>query len=99
MMEEVATIQTVFPLEDEIERVKRHLIGTKAISLQRASSQAATMALDELYGIGYQAADRYAEQIDTVDGSSIVEAARRYLDLDGRTVIAVGPDAQKLKLL
>jgi zinc protease len=85
--------------KDELLRVKRHLIGSRAISLQRTSSRAAAMALDQLYGNGHDACDRYIAQIDGVTADQVVEAAKRYLSSPGYVVVCVGPKADRLKLM
>ena len=84
---------------DELLRVKRHLIGSRAISMQRTSSRAASMALDELYGNGHDASDRYPAQIDAVTADQITEVARKYLRFENSVTVCVGPDADHLSLL
>ena len=57
------------------------------------------MALDELYGNGYDATARYADEIDAVSADQIIQVARRYLDLARRIVVCVGPKASSLRLV
>lgn len=84
---------------DEILRVKRHLIGSRAISWQRTSSRAAAMALDQLYGNGHDAAEHYAAAIDAVTTDDVMDAARRYLATEASVTVCVGPDVTKLTLI
>jgi zinc protease len=92
-------IRDAKPPAEELRRVKTHLLGSQAISLQRSSARAAGMALGHLYGLGHDAADRYPGRIQAVTAADVVEAARRYLDLDRAVVACVGPGADKLELV
>ncbi|MDD5309320.1 MAG: pitrilysin family protein [Deltaproteobacteria bacterium] len=87
------------PPAEELRRVKTHLVGSQAISLQRNSARASGMALGHLYGLGHDAADRYPGRIQAVTAEAVVEAARRYLDLDRAVVACVGPGADRLDLV
>ncbi len=98
MVQEIHRICDERPSADEMRRIKHHLIGTRAIAWQKATTRAASMALDELYGNGHDAALRYAEQIDRVAANEVVEAARQYLDLSRRVVVCVGPKVSQLDL-
>jgi zinc protease len=99
MIQEINRICDERPSADEMRRIKHHLIGTRAIAWQRASTRAASMALDELYGNGHDAALHYAEKIDAVEANHVLEAARRYLDLSRRVIVCVGPNTDKLHLV
>ncbi|HOX42133.1 MAG TPA: pitrilysin family protein [Myxococcota bacterium] len=79
---------------EEIERAKRYLIGTQAISLQRTSARAAAMAFSELYGLGHLAHTRYAEEIHAVTAGDVHRVAREYLKLGTYTLAVVGPQDQ-----
>jgi zinc protease len=99
MIHEIQRITDERPSADEMRRIKHHLIGTRAIAWQKASARAASMALDELYGNGHDAALHYAERIDAVEAHHVVEAARRYLNLSERVVVCVGPKVARLNLI
>lgn len=99
MTREVERICLRRPPAREVQRVKRHLIGARAIAWQRTATRAASISLDELYGNGYDAAERYARSIDGVRADDVTAAARRYLDLTRRVVVCVGPGAPNLDLL
>ncbi len=97
LRKEASRIASKSVTKDELIRVKRHLIGSRAISLQRTSSRAASMALDQLYGNGHDACDRYATEIDRVTVDHVLETAKRYLTCP-KVVVCVGPNADRLKL-
>ncbi|MCP4606782.1 MAG: insulinase family protein [Proteobacteria bacterium] len=99
MLQEVEKIRKTPPRASELTRVKRHLIGSKAIAWQRAAARAASMALDHLYGNGHDAAEHYAERIDAVTRDSVKEAASSYLDPTRLIAACVGPNTDGLKLI
>jgi len=78
----------------ELERAKRYLVGTQAISLQRTSARAAAMAFSELYGLGHLAHTKYAEEIEAVTAADVSRVAREYLKLGAYTLAVVGPQDQ-----
>lgn len=80
--------------EEELERAKRYLIGSHAIGLQRNSARAASIALDEAYGLGASHFLHYPEAIERVVREEVLEAARRYIALD-RSVVAVVTPASR----
>jgi len=73
----------------EIRLAKSSLIGRQKISLQSNASLAHKMALDELYGMGYDAYREYHRQISDVSREGILEALKKYMDLDRACVVTV----------
>jgi len=76
---------------EELERTKRYLLGSYAISLQRNSSQAFSYALNELYGLGYNYLADYPKKLKEVTAEQVQDVARRYLTLDRYTLSIVQP--------
>jgi zinc protease len=66
--------------EDEITRSKSYILGSHVIGLQRTSSQAMTMALMELYGLGWNDFERYPETVRNVSASEITKAAAEFFN-------------------
>ena len=77
--------------EDELEAAKRYLLGNLRIGLQTNGSQALQMALDELYGMGYDDLHRFIERIEAVTLEDIKAATRNILVPDGFVLVTVGP--------
>lgn len=75
----------------ELARAQRYLVGTHAISLQKTAARAATLAFNELYGLGARAHQRYAETIMAVSPEDMQRVARRYFHPDNYTLSVVGP--------
>ncbi len=99
MLEEVESLRDRAPSSAEVNRVKRHLIGTRAISIQRNSARAAGASLGYLYGLGHDVDERYPEAIRGLGAEQIVEIARKYLDPGHLIISCVGPNGDKLSLL
>ena len=74
-MEELArTVDDGFTT-DEVRQAKRTLIGEHRMALQSVSGMSARVALDELYGLGYDAWSTYEATIDAVMPQQVHEAA------------------------
>lgn len=80
---------------EELERTKRHLIGSHAISLQKNGAQANSFALNELYGLGFDNHSRYPEIIRAVTQDDIQRVARRLLRLDRYVLSIVRPPKEQ----
>jgi zinc protease len=73
---------------EELEAAKRAIIGTYELRHQTNSAQAESLALMELYGLGYRAVGEYPSHIEAVTAEDLKRVAGRYLTLD-RYVLAV----------
>ena len=76
--------------DDELQRAKRYLIGNHAIDLQRCGSRAMTMALDEQFGLGYDAYRHYDGKIRGITAADVQAVAERFLRRDGLIEVVVG---------
>jgi zinc protease len=75
----------------ELDGAKAHLIGVHAIGLQRRGSLAATLALDQAYGLTPENYLRFTDDISAVDARQLQDAAQAILDPRGEVVAVVGP--------
>ena len=78
--------------DEEISRAQNYLVGNFEIGLQQNSAQAAKITFDELYGIGWEEYNAYPEKIYAVKKEDVLEAARKYIDLDKYTIAIVKPE-------
>ncbi len=78
---------------EELTRAKRYLIGSYEIDLQRNSTVAMNLALNELYGLGYDEYRRYPEKIEAVTAEDVLRVAQRIIRLDRYTLAVVRPEA------
>lgn len=90
LLEELEKIREVELDGGELDRAKRSLIGGYEIGLQSVSSQAADIANNELFGLGYDFSERYGEMVEAVTAKEVLEAAKRYLTLDAYVISTVG---------
>jgi zinc protease len=79
------------PAPDELERAQRFLVGNFAIDRQRNAVHAAHIALDALYGLGPDAAERYPEEVLAVTPDDVLRVARRVIQLGSYTLAAITP--------
>ncbi|MBW1870893.1 MAG: insulinase family protein, partial [Deltaproteobacteria bacterium] len=77
----------------ELSRAKRYLIGIQAISLQRTSARAASLAFNELYGLGYLSYRDYPDRIQSVSRDDVLRVARKFFTLEAYSLAVVRPDA------
>ncbi len=76
---------------DELERAKKWLIGRYEIGLQTNGAQAMDMALNELYGLGYNYSSEYIKQIGKVTSDQVMDAAKKFLNTEAYVLVIVGP--------
>jgi zinc protease len=77
--------------DDELERAKKWLIGTHEIGLQTNRAQAMDMALNELYGLGYNFASKYVRKIDEITAEQVLFVAKKLMNSEEYVLVRVGP--------
>jgi zinc protease len=80
--------------EKELAAAKRYLLGNLKIGMQTNGSQAMQMALDELYGLGYDHTRRYIGEIESVTMEDITKAARDIILPEQYILVTVGPEGE-----
>jgi zinc protease len=78
--------------EAELQRAKAKVTGQKKIARQDLGSYATTVALDELYGLGYQNSDSEDAHYQAVTLADIQRIARTYLLPQACVVATVRPE-------
>ncbi len=92
VLDELAKVVNGRVTGEELERAKSAIIGGYEMGLQSNRSQAADMANNELFGLGYDEFRRYPGKIEGVTADDVLEVAERYITLDAYTISIVGPD-------
>ncbi len=77
--------------EDELARAKQWLIGNYQIGLQTNSAQALDMALNDLYGLGFNFSARYVQEINKITADQVKAIAQKILNPDAYVLVRVGP--------
>ncbi|NIA08217.1 MAG: insulinase family protein [Nitrospiraceae bacterium] len=77
--------------DEELGRAKRWLTGNYEIGLQTHGAQAMDMALNELYGLGFNFGSEYVQEIDKVTADQVMQEAKKLLDSEAYVLVEVGP--------
>ncbi len=77
--------------QDEVDRARNYLIGGHEADMQRGDAQAMSMALMELYGLGYDDFENYANRLNEVDRAAVQNVARRLIASQEQVIVRVGP--------
>jgi zinc protease len=92
MLKEAELLRTEGLSEEELKRAKAKVIGQKKIARQDLGQLAMTVALDELYGLGYTHTDTEDAKFEAVTIEQIKLAAKKYLKADALVIALVKPD-------
>ncbi|HZM01696.1 MAG TPA: insulinase family protein, partial [Candidatus Saccharimonadales bacterium] len=91
LLKEVKLLRSEGFSEEELKRAKAKIIGQKKIGRQDLSAYAMAVALDELYGLGYEHIDLEDASYEAVTLSDIKAAARKYLQPDALVLAVIKP--------
>lgn len=97
MVDEIKKITSEKIKTGELNRAKHFLAGRYEIDLQKCAAQAAVVAFDELYGLGFEECKKFPEEIYKVTADEILETAQKYLRLQNATIASVGPKRPTFK--
>ena len=93
LLEEFASLAGGAFDDAEVAAAQRKLVGGFELALQENASQAAQLALDEVYGLGYRAYSHYPDAVFAVTPQEVAEAAARYLAPDHHVAVLLSPTA------
>lgn len=94
ILRELGDIRTLGITEDELKRAKGSITGGFEIGLQEVSSQAASLANNELYGLGLDYNSVFPEKIEAITVADVLNAAKKYITLDSYAISEVGPSGK-----
>lgn len=80
---------------EEVSLAKKSLTGRQKISLQSYKSLAYQMALDEIYGLGYDAYLDYAQHVSGVTSDDVMQAAKKYIDLKKLVLVIISGEGDE----
>lgn len=87
---ELNRFATTSPAEEELERAKRYLVGSSALSLQSRASVASQLASLWVHGLPPEELGRESEKIQKVTAEQVAVVGKKYFPARRATVIAVG---------
>jgi len=91
MLKEIASLRDDGLTPEELARVKAKVVGHRKIARQDLGGVAAAMALDELYGLGFEYGDQEDQLFEAVTSDQIRAAARSYFAPDRLVVASITP--------
>jgi len=80
---------------DEIKDAKEYIAGNFMMDLQTNGSQAMQMALNELYGLGFDYIYRFPDMVKSVKIEQIRKAINKIIDLNKYVLVIFGPAEPK----
>ncbi|MDP8215051.1 MAG: pitrilysin family protein [Candidatus Euphemobacter frigidus] len=95
--EEIARVRGGKITPEELERNKNRLLGNFQFGLQTNGARAFQCAIDELYGLGYDAYRGYEETIRGLSVDDEARAAKKYFTPDNYALAVVEPEEGKVK--
>ena len=95
-LDEVARFREGGPTEEELRRIRGYLCGLYPLGLETHEQWAERLAEVELYGLAADEVTGYLDRVRSVDAAACLDVARRWLPVDRRVVVAVGP-ARRLR--
>jgi len=90
ILEELRRLKEEGVTDQELAKGKSYLIGSHDIRLQRNSSQVSSYLESEIFGgLGYQAVDIFAREVEAVSKDDIVRVVGKYFDLENYSLAVV----------
>ena len=77
--------------QKELQRALRYIVGSFERNLQRNSAQAADMAYNELYGLGWDESKKYIKRVQKITSAEVLRVAKKYIQLDRPTIVMIRP--------
>jgi zinc protease len=90
-LDEIARFREGGPTEEELERTRGYLCGLYPLTLETHEQWAEKLAAIELHGLGPDEVSGFAGRVRAVDAAACLAVARRWLPVERRVVVAVGP--------
>ncbi len=76
---------------EEIKDAKEYMVGNFMMGLQTNGSQAMQMALNELYGLGYDYIYRFPDMVKGINADQIKRAISKIINLNKYVIVILGP--------
>jgi zinc protease len=92
---EINRIRSARVSPEELSRAVNNVIGEHRIALQSPWARAESVALNDLYGLGYDYDPQYVKKISQVTADQVLDVARRYLDPKRAVIVRILPDEKK----
>jgi zinc protease len=91
LLEEIGKLAEGGLTDIEIKRARAKLLSMEKIESQNPSQVVYHSSIDELYGFGYDYADKRMERLQTITPEEINGVAKKYFSTPGYAVVTVTP--------
>ncbi len=91
LLNELEKLKKEEPATEEIERVKKYMLGLHEIAMQKKWAQASKLAYYDLMGLGYDFLEQYPKRIKRVTRRQVLKAAQEYIDTEKYTCAMIVP--------
>lgn len=91
LREQIHLITKEPPAIEEVIAAKAYLTGSFVFEFETNAQLAAYLVNAELFGLGFDYAQRFVSQIEQVTVEDVFEVARRHIDPEALTEVVVGP--------
>lgn len=92
LFEQIDAVRQSLVSDDELTLAARELCTNRRLAKQANSFFSATLALDELYGLGYGNLYKYEDEIGEVTKEDLKTVAEKYLNLDAYAEVVISPE-------
>jgi len=92
LFREIERIKEAPISKEELDRSINNVLGRRQISLQSPWARAENIALNDLYGLGYDYDPEFDKRISQVTSDQLLKVARKYLDLDRAAIVKILPE-------
>jgi len=96
--EEFARVVDEAPSPKEVEAAVAYLVGRRLVENETIEGRAARLLQVERYGLGLDSDDSYASRLASIRPQDVHAAAESLIDLEGMSVVAVGPALPSLSI-
>jgi zinc protease len=90
-MKEIRRIRDEPPSAEEVEDAKKYLLGSVAFRFNTNEAVAGQLLQIERFHLGFNYLEKYRAAVEAVTPEAVQAAAKKYLDPDRITLVAVGP--------
>ncbi|MBU4376489.1 MAG: insulinase family protein, partial [Candidatus Omnitrophica bacterium] len=89
ILKEIKRLKTESIPEKELDAAKRYLIAKNITDIEENASINLKMALDELYGLGYNNFETYKDKISAITPGQIKRVTNQYFNTDDRLIVTI----------
>ena len=89
-LKEITRLRDEPPTKQEVEDVKKYLLGSLPFRFTTRSAVAGELLAAERYGLGFDFLEKYRKEVAAVTPADVQAMAKKYIDPKALTLVAVG---------